>query len=608
MYDAGVRAFVQLGVGQLGSLIQDELDGSPCLVVAAANKHRDPLHQLGNVLTALWVEGRHIAPQAVRSTPGSGLRTIGPSAVRLDLGTPLTRLDEPVRQAVSSALRRQDGIGAAPAGPARATNGGSQVEVLLDDVAELGNPAIADALAALVRETTDAAAAVVNALRSNGPTTDHAHVPTATALTVSTAAMPYLRDHTFFRQRAGWPDESDLWPVVPATTIVELMIGFTARAAGGRTVVALHDLRLHRWLVAAPPIDVPVTVTPAGNDRWAVRLGDYSNAVLQTAPAYPDSRPKRWSLDPVGERSPEHTARELYTTRILFHGPGFQGISDVTALGPRHIRGTIITPPAPGALLDSAGQLLGYWINRSLDTKSRVLPARLRRITFFGPHPAPASPVECLVQVRHIADTTVEADMQLLVAGQLWAQVDGWVNRRFDHSPTDHKTYASVELHPASQVQPAGWVMLCDRWSDAASRELVMRNYLGQAERDLFERCPAPLRRQWLLGRIAIKDAIRGHLWAEGEREVFPAEIAVADQENGPPRVRGVHGRVLPDLDLSVAHCPGVVVALARPRLAETQGYGVGISIEEVSTRSDPVPAARRRRTAGNRPTRRCYR
>ncbi len=57
MYAVGHRAFVQVGTGQLGSLIDATLSGRDHLVVAANSPHRSGLAQLRRVATALWSAG-----------------------------------------------------------------------------------------------------------------------------------------------------------------------------------------------------------------------------------------------------------------------------------------------------------------------------------------------------------------------------------------------------------------------------------------------------------------------------------------------------------------------------------------------------------------------
>lgn len=77
MYAAGHRTFVQVGTGQLGSLIGDTLSGRDHLVVAANSPHRDGLAQLRRVATALWTTGRETAPAL--PSPALGNPTGGPT-------------------------------------------------------------------------------------------------------------------------------------------------------------------------------------------------------------------------------------------------------------------------------------------------------------------------------------------------------------------------------------------------------------------------------------------------------------------------------------------------------------------------------------------------
>jgi 4'-phosphopantetheinyl transferase EntD len=415
-------------------------------------------------------------------------------------------------------------------------------------------------------------------------------LPQRTTLRVSTETMPYLRDHCFFRQRDGWPDESDRRPVMPGTTIIWHMTNIAGAVMPGRRVVELRELRLLRWLAAAPPVDVPVTVEPvpgrtpvSAAQLLKLDFGGFSTAVAETAPDYPAPRPEPWRWDTTAESVPQDTAEEMYRGRLMFHGPEFQAVTELTATGPRHIRGVITVPTAPGALLDCAGQILGYWIIRSFTTRTRVLPVQLGAIRYFGPHPPAGTRVGCHVRVTHVDDTTVEADIQLTENGRVWAEMSGWRNRRFDNHPETQAVESFPEYRALSRPQPGGWVLLFERWADLASRDLVMRNHLNAAERAEYEVCPPPRRRHWLLGRIAAKDAVRTHLWEGGEETVFPAEIRVGNAADGQPWAEGVHGRKLPPLDLSIAHCAQAAVAMIQPHDAEG---GVGVDIEEVVERS----------------------
>jgi phosphopantetheinyl transferase len=196
--------------------------------------------------------------------------------------------------------------------------------------------------------------------------------------------------------------------------------------------------------------------------------------------------------------------------------------------------------------------------------------------------------VECLIRITSLTDTVLEADVQLAVAGTVWAELTGWQDRRFDNDPQTRPVERFPDRNTLSQAMPGGWALVHERWPDLASRDLIMRNSLSGAERSEYERHAPRGRRQWLLGRIAAKDAVRQWLWDHGEGPVYPAEIRVDNDAEGRPYVTGLHGRVLPPLDVSLAHRAEAAVALVRPH---APGPGPGIDIEEVTER-DPETLA----------------
>ncbi|MFJ9867013.1 beta-ketoacyl synthase N-terminal-like domain-containing protein [Streptomyces sp. NPDC101165] len=650
LYAAGHRTFVQTGPGQLASLIDDTLADRDHLAVAANSPHRSGLSQLRCVATALWTAGARVAPalppdpeqgaagrveapgpasraQASVTAPRTHAAAAVPArpAVRLDLDGALVSLAGPDLDVLRSELRP----GRQAAHPAQPPRPGTSS---LDDLATRF-PAAAE-LTALLRDTADTAAELIAAhgrrsgrsdggpgpltttARATAATTPPAAAPRTVARAAATApahpaatprtrvatptpatttvhisphSMPHLLDHCFFPQRPNWPDVEDRWPVVPATTIVRHMMDAAEDAAPGLRAVAVHGARFDRWLTATPPVDVPVTVTPDPGhpDRVAVAFGPTARAVVELAPHQPAPPPPSPRPD-APERVPEHTAAQIYRDRWMFHGPAFQGLTELTAVGARHIRGVITAPAAPGALLDNVGQLLGYWIMATRTERTVVFPVQMREMRFHGPHPAPGTKVDCLLRITSLTDTLLEADAELTIEGQVWAVLSGWQDRRFDNDPQTRPVERFPERHTLSEARPGGWALVHERWPDLASRELIMRNSLGGAERAEYAERPPRGRRQWLLGRIAVKDAVRQWLWQHGEGPVFPAEIRVHNDELGRPYVTGVHGRTLPPLDVSLAHRAEAGVAIVRPH---TPQPGPGIDIEEVTAR-DPATLA----------------
>ncbi|OIJ85914.1 beta-ketoacyl synthase [Streptomyces sp. MUSC 14] len=579
LYAAGHRVFVQTGPGRLTSLIDDTLGDRDHLAVAANAPQHSGMAQLRRVATSLWTAGASVVPAlAARDTAAVTARRRPP--VRLDLSGSLVSLEGPELDALRTALRPA-------ARPAPARPGFGELDTLATRI-----PAAAE-LTALLRDTADTAAELIAAGRRRPAP---AAVPTlarpaatTTTLHVSPRTMPHLLDHCFFPQRADWPDAEDRWPVVPATTIVRHMMDAAEAAAPGLRAVAVHGARFDRWLTATPPVDVQVSVTPSADrpDRVTVAFGPTARAVVELAPDHP-APPPPGPLPDAAERRPEHTAAQVYRERWMFHGPGFQGLTDLTAIGDRHIRGVITTPAAPGALLDNVGQLLGYWIMATRSERTVVFPVQIGELRFHGPHPAPGAEVGCRMRITTLTDTLLEADAELTADGRVWAVITGWQDRRFDNDPTTRPVERFPERHTLSTARPGGWALVHERWPDLASRELIMRNVLGAAERAAYAARPPRGRRQWLLGRIAAKDAVRQWLWRHGEGPVFPAELHVRNDESGRPYVTGVHGRTLPPLDVSLAHRGEAGVAIVRPH---RPGPGPGIDIEEVTAR-DPATLA----------------
>ncbi|WWM37058.1 beta-ketoacyl synthase N-terminal-like domain-containing protein [Streptomyces acidiscabies] len=579
LYDAGHRVFVQVGPGRLGSLVDDTLGTQDHLTVAANSPHRDGLPQLRRVAAALWAAGAKVAP----ALPSPHRQTLPPPRRSADRPTadPARPQPAPIRLDLSGALvslppESRPVLRPTPNHPASNRSASDPLDAIAADLP------IAAELSALLRETADTATALMTARATPRQSTTPQH----TTVHVSPDTMPYLLDHCFFPQRPNWPDISDRWPVVPATTIVQHIMDTAAQARPGLLPVAVHDARFEEWLTATPAVDVPVTVTPQTTNRLAVSFGPRARATVELAPAYPHPAPR--STPPTPERAPDHTAAQLYEERWMFHGPAFQGVTELTAIGDRHVRGVITTPPAPGALLDNVGQILGYWIMATRTERTVVFPVGVREIRFHGPHPSPGTQVACLVRITALTDTALEADVELTVDGTLWAKITGWQDRRFDNDPRTRPVERFPERHTLSELRPGGWTLLHERWPDLASRDLIMRNSLAGVERSRYAEHAPRGRRQWLLGRIAVKDAVRRWLWEHGEGPVFPAELRVENDGLGRPYVVGVHGRELPALDVSLAHCAEAGAAIVRPHRA---GPGPGIDIEEVTARTPETEA-----------------
>lgn len=101
---------------------------------------------------------------------------------------------------------------------------------------------------------------------------------------------------------------------------------------------------------------------------------------------------------------------------------------------------------------------------------------------------------------------------------------------------------------------------------------------LGDRERALWEvsRKPEPRRREWLLGRLAAKEATCEYLWRQHRVRVTSASFEILPDPNGRPVVTGLsHGNCPPVV--SISHAEGAAIAIAGDGAALE---GIGIDLE----------------------------
>ncbi|MGF1426645.1 beta-ketoacyl synthase N-terminal-like domain-containing protein [Kitasatospora sp. LaBMicrA B282] len=104
LYAAGFRVFVQLGGGQLTSLVGDTLGEREHLAVSANSPHRDGMAQLRRLAAALWADGAE--PRAAALTPVVSRPAAEQQhpAMRLDLGGALVSLEPAARDGLRAEL------------------------------------------------------------------------------------------------------------------------------------------------------------------------------------------------------------------------------------------------------------------------------------------------------------------------------------------------------------------------------------------------------------------------------------------------------------------------------------------------------------------------
>jgi hypothetical protein len=190
-------------------------------------------------------------------------------------------------------------------------------------------------------------------------------------------------------------------------------------------------------------------------------------------------------------------------------------------------------------------------VSRTAD--QTVLPTGIGTVRLYGPGPQVGELLGCTARIREVTDTGMRADGELRMRdGRVWCRIENWTTRRFACDDAIWQMKVRPEGTTLSVRAPDGWNVVRERWPGTASRELIMRRYLNAEERAEYERLNPLEQRPWLLGRIAVKDAVRRWLWDRGAGALYPAELTVAETGEG-VRVRGPF------------RAPPVALALSRP-------------------------------------------
>jgi malonyl CoA-acyl carrier protein transacylase len=606
LYGEGVRAFVQVGTGSLLGFVDDTLRDHDILTVSANVSKRSGVEQLRRVAAALWslghevdwrVLGHAVVPAVAGGAPSVARPLVLGSTLVRDL-TPLvlpTTAPTPVTGAVPPDDAAWAGLDAPEPLLAEFRQGvadasAAALEVLR--VARAGGrgrpmPATRVPAARSAAPPTAPPTAPSGATAAGGSTTTPSLRETVHHLSV--AEQPYWLDHAFYEQPPDWPVVEDLFPLVPMTAIIERLQREAEELVPGSVAVRVEQIRAFRWLAVEPPTAVTVRVQRdpdadlAGEVAVKASIDGHARATVVVAPAHPPA-PAPSSRPVTGEIVCPAQPDTLYQERHLFHGPAYQGLVQFDAFGLDGAAGVLETKPYPGSLLDNAGQLFGFWLAQRVDRDRLVLPTSIDRISFFGPHPEAGTLVGCVVNAGEIGEQSVRADLELTVDGHVWCRIEGWEDRRFQSDDRLFTLLRKPADRTLAEPQPGGWLLAREGWPDSASRDVVMRRFLGAAERDDYASRNPNVQRTWLLGRIAAKDAVRDLLWRTGGPErIFPVEVHVANDPDGRPLASEPGGR---DVRISIAHCGPYGVAIAA------EGVDVGIDIEHIEARPDSFELA----------------
>lgn len=560
LYEEGAKFFIQIGTGGLIGFIDDTLKGKAFSTIASSVATRSALAQLQRVVAALFVEGKTVALDFLevqnQSKKSSG------KGIKLQLGSPIIRDFKEIQNlAQSFEMPKQNTVSAA--------------------VAKTGHPlvqAFQENITDMIRMQEEVLTLFQNRpeITVPRPVVSRASVSKnfSKLLHVTLDTHPYLIDHSLLRQPKGWTNVSDMEPVIPMTMIFEQLAEIAQAEIPGTRVHKIMNVSVFQWMNVAKPFEKTVKGEWRSNNHAYLDIENFANAevlLASSAPAVPAFNLAIGDLLPI-ERTPE----EIYD-KHMFHGELYQGITEISAVGTKGIVGKIKGNGGKGSLLDNAGQLFGLWLQLTL-TKDRIaFPVKIRDIEFFGDMEDQDGIFECTCILTELNEEFAIADIILKKDGKVWCAITGWQNRRLEiDEPLWNVSMSPLHNRLAEEIAPEVF-FFHQAYTRVASWDFILKRYFNQTEKQYHQQLFPNKRKEWMVSRVAVKDAVRNLLREKKNHPCFPITFEIRKDEVGKPYLIG---DVTEDIHISLAHKEKDAVGIAR------QGGPVGIDMEIMEERS----------------------
>ncbi|MFH1417781.1 MAG: beta-ketoacyl synthase N-terminal-like domain-containing protein [Planctomycetota bacterium] len=658
MHRAGIRVFVEVGPrGNLASFIGDTLSDVPHAAVALDVQHKSGLQQLCFALGMLAAHGVPMRLDALYAR--RGLKRIDLDAAPplpeklaplLPLALPVLKLDQKTVQAL-----RGDRSGRRPCRPsteygarlpaaklekatARSINGHSRGRSartrMLSDYQDSMREFLTTQQNVMTQLMSGRAAktraklpphdgtAIRAPSASDGthdaarrlPLVDDDRLRRSEGLLVveyelDITKQPFLRDHAFGRRLSVNDPELRGLVVMPLAITMEFMAEAAAALKPEWQVVAMREIRLHKWLACiGQPTRIRIEAHSDNAGNIETQIGEIGSTGASTLLAscivemshtriYPAAA--RLEVDCTGESRWHGDA--VYRDG-MFHGPAYQAVASVDARDDRSVRATLRMPSPellfgddrgmdlilPVTLIDGAGQVIGLWGGE--ENHRMGFPSSIERMEFDATIRTGAS----FTAVSRIEDTrnSWRSDIEVMAENNSMAlRMTGRVEQIAEIPPHIWRYRVSPESIVFSHIitglfdhVPGGKSCTLCELEDVAGPWLVgpegvwslllARYALNTSEREAFDnlKCPQAAKASWLLGRVVAKDAVRLHL----SRELCMADVAITPDAMGRPVPR-VPGMASPLLSLSHSGLQAIAICGDPTALC-----GVGIDLEPV--------------------------
>jgi acyl transferase domain-containing protein/phosphopantetheinyl transferase (holo-ACP synthase) len=429
----------------------------------------------------------------------------------------------------------------------------------------------------------------------------------------------FLRDHTLGRSPSALDETLLALPIIPLTISMEIMAQAASLLFPGQRLVGMKNFRSYRWIevgekgcaiiitakVKTTNSTEEVEVRIINSDISADEQNLHAEATLVFRNDYPVA-PDVVSLTGREGRSYHLQPEHYYDS--MFHGPCFRSVASIDRFDRTSIQATLKKSPNPRLfrsskdytfltdpiLLDGAGQVIGFWIWTldRFEDEAATFPIGFEALNIYGPLNNGSEPIKCLAKINSFADGRSKSDIDLVgPEGKLLAQLVAWENMRslgwthlfnqFILAPRE-VVYSTLWPQPISHL-PDSWGVQCCTVADGpgglwlhvlASMILNRQERAYWAHLNMAEGNP----REWLLGRLAAKDASRLFIKKRYGLNLCPADIEIVNDEYGHLALASeLVEKLSGNLSIAIANSEGRATAIVG-KFEGRRGIGIAIA------------------------------
>lgn len=431
----------------------------------------------------------------------------------------------------------------------------------------------------------------------------------------------FLRDHILSGAVSGYDPHLPGLPCVPLMVSLEIMAEACSLLAGTTAVRSIDTIRTFGW-IALDDGEVTLTVhaEASGSDSTTFRAHLVNSGALVVSASF--SFETEWRIPGMAELTEKRAScwegHELYTIG-MFHGPIFRSIRRIDAWSEQGIDAPLSAVSLEGffetretpclvlnpVLLDAMGQLTAYWIAQQVGTDFNCFPSTIERIELYRDCPQDIGGLTLRARQEPLDPAARAAESPRVwhfecrdSGGHPVFRATNLTNIYF---PVPHRFYEFRRDplhgwlgHPVTIIEKEGTLLwrlphfpekFCMQ-SDGIFLRIVAHALLGFEERAEWRELTTSIRhrREWLLGRACIKEAVRFWVFQRTGKLLYPADITVLHDESGAPYVDGEWSTALiPPPEVSLSHDRHLSVAAVSP-----PHHPVGVDVEHVGRIQQP--------------------